>query len=316
MDKCPGLIGGLNDPSTSCNIPDLIQESIYGVLEALPGNNPVTPFGSGSTNTTKPSTSSSASAPVSSSSSVASSSSGSASYPASSYTSGAAGYGSSSSSVPSLILGSSSSDGVGHVASSTATIVSTAASSSGKNSASVSSSVLAAPTGSSSPAVSTTPTSTGTPSSGGSDSLSGSAPASAQSSPCTSAAPTSNVTLPEGWKTLGCYSDNLDNRVLSGITFAYWGAANGISTSGCVAYCDQQGFSIAGTEYGSQCFCGTSLQGSNLQAASMCDMPCDGLESEICGGSLTLSVYQKSPSARAKRYLHHKHHHHAQSLRK
>lgn len=46
MDKCPGLIGGLNDPSTSCNIsPADPSEKIAGTLDALPGNNPIVGWG-------------------------------------------------------------------------------------------------------------------------------------------------------------------------------------------------------------------------------------------------------------------------------
>ena len=45
MDKCPGLIGGLSDPSTSCNIPSPVDEVISGTLSALPGNNPVVGWG-------------------------------------------------------------------------------------------------------------------------------------------------------------------------------------------------------------------------------------------------------------------------------
>ncbi|KAF8531664.1 hypothetical protein JB92DRAFT_2675225, partial [Gautieria morchelliformis] len=45
MDKCPGLMGGLNDPSTSCNIKSAIPEVIGDVLDKLPGNNPVTGWG-------------------------------------------------------------------------------------------------------------------------------------------------------------------------------------------------------------------------------------------------------------------------------
>jgi hypothetical protein len=47
MDKCPGLIGGLNDPSTSCNIPNPVNEVISGTMSALPGNNPVGTWGGG-----------------------------------------------------------------------------------------------------------------------------------------------------------------------------------------------------------------------------------------------------------------------------
>jgi hypothetical protein len=47
MDKCPGLIGGLNDPSTSCNIPSVVEERIDGVLAQLPGDNPLGQWGVG-----------------------------------------------------------------------------------------------------------------------------------------------------------------------------------------------------------------------------------------------------------------------------
>ncbi|KAN0098789.1 protein of unknown function (DUF1996) domain containing protein [Hyaloscypha variabilis] len=47
MDTCPGLIGGLNDPSTSCNIPDPVNEVVTGTMSALPGNNPVGTWGGG-----------------------------------------------------------------------------------------------------------------------------------------------------------------------------------------------------------------------------------------------------------------------------
>jgi len=47
MDTCPGLIGGLNDPSTSCNIPSPVKEVISGTMSALPGNNLVDTWGGG-----------------------------------------------------------------------------------------------------------------------------------------------------------------------------------------------------------------------------------------------------------------------------
>ncbi len=39
MDKCPGLIGGLNPDDNKCHIPNPSPEQIDGVLSALPGNN-------------------------------------------------------------------------------------------------------------------------------------------------------------------------------------------------------------------------------------------------------------------------------------
>ena len=92
----------------------------------------------------------------------------------------------------------------------------------------------------------------------------------------------------------------MSNRVLSGITFADLGNGQ-VTTTGCVSYCDSNGYSIAGTEYGGQCFCGNSLASSSQQlAASSCDMPCEGDASQICGGGLALSVYEKSGGMRRR----------------
>ncbi|QSZ29784.1 hypothetical protein DSL72_004301 [Monilinia vaccinii-corymbosi] len=47
MDHCPGLIGGLNDPSTSCNIKSPIDEVVDGSMSLLPGGVPVGKWGGG-----------------------------------------------------------------------------------------------------------------------------------------------------------------------------------------------------------------------------------------------------------------------------
>jgi hypothetical protein len=54
MDKCPGLIGGVNDPGNSCTITSPIQEAVSGSLGALPGNNPVSGWGKGSAPVSQP----------------------------------------------------------------------------------------------------------------------------------------------------------------------------------------------------------------------------------------------------------------------
>jgi hypothetical protein len=111
----------------------------------------------------------------------------------------------------------------------------------------------------------------------------------------------SNVTLPAGWSSAGCYTDSIHPRALSGITFANIGTK--ISSSGCVAYCNKRGYNIAGTEYGGQCFCGQSLQKSTKAAESICDMPCEGDATQICGGAAALNVfsYGSTSLASAKR---------------
>jgi WSC domain len=200
-------MGGLNDPSTSCNIKSPIQEVIDGVLDKLPGNNPVTGWGA-----------TVAAAAPAAPSPVVSPASSSPAAPAST----------------SPILAASSPSGT---------------------------------------------TSAASPSSSSTSATNGAA---------------------SGWKSIGCYSDIRDQRVLSGITFANLGNGK-VTSTGCVAYCDSKGFRLAGTEFGGQCFCGNALVNSTLQPDSSCTMKCEGDASQICGGGLTLSVYSKNGIPRRHR---------------
>ncbi|CAM9731879.1 unnamed protein product, partial [Hapterophycus canaliculatus] len=65
----------------------------------------------------------------------------------------------------------------------------------------------------------------------------------------------------------------------------------------CKASCDNQDFDYYGTQYGSECWCGSglayetyTLYGSKL-SDSACDMQCTGDSNESCGGHLVMSVY-------------------------
>jgi hypothetical protein len=123
---------------------------------------------------------------------------------------------------------------------------------------------------------------------------------------CPSSTATANATshsIP-GWSAYGCFSDKLGsgNRALSGVTFANIGNGQ-VTNDKCTAYCDTKGFTIAGTEYGGQCFCGNALVGSSELTEDNCDMPCEGDGEQICGGHLTLTVYKKNGSARKRRHL-------------
>lgn len=103
-----------------------------------------------------------------------------------------------------------------------------------------------------------------------------------------SSSSSSGASLPAGWTAAGCYSDALGSRALSGITFASINAP--LTTANCAAYCAKNGYSMAGTEYGAQCFCGNELNGSTKEADSDCKMACEGDSAQMCGGSLRLNV--------------------------
>jgi hypothetical protein len=293
MDKCPGLIGGLNDPSDSCNIECPISETILGTMDALPGNNPLGSWGAAPTGG---STSASSAAAVESLTPATSAAPSKSSTPAAPATSAAAPVkGSSAASVESLAAGAKEV--------STPTVAKTVA-----------------PAESSTP-VATVPTVVATPitvpngGSGGSNTLTTSYISETTviwttvTAPAASSTPTSSSSVANGWSYYGCYSDKLGNgnRVMAGLEFADIGNHE-VTNTKCVAYCDAKGFSMAGTEYGGQCFCANTLNtGTSNLDESICDMACEGDDSETCGGSLALSVYSKS-SANARR-LHNRHLH-------
>ena len=119
-----------------------------------------------------------------------------------------------------------------------------------------------------------------------------------------------------GYEYKGCFSDDIHSRVLTGLQFANIGHRQVTSTK-CVNYCAARGFSMAGTEFGGQCFCGNQLVGSKKIDESACKLPCEGDNSEICGGGLALSVYEKKTEATKrshKKRADHVHRHAAHKL--
>ena len=105
----------------------------------------------------------------------------------------------------------------------------------------------------------------------------------------TTASQTSTTTgLPAGWKYDGCYTEGTNGRALS-----YQQAGGNTNTvENCVATCTGLGYTVAGMEYSSQCFCDNYLyNGAALTAASDCNMACAGNSAEMCGAGNRLSVY-------------------------
>jgi hypothetical protein len=92
-----------------------------------------------------------------------------------------------------------------------------------------------------------------------------------------------------GYKYLGCYSDNVPGRVLTDSQTAN----DQMTVQSCIAFCN--GTNYAGLEYGRECYCGnTLLAASTNQSASDCSTPCKGDSSEICGNGNRLSLYVKT----------------------
>ena len=107
--------------------------------------------------------------------------------------------------------------------------------------------------------------------------------------------PTGPITVQNGvgFSFLGCYSDSVNSRALSGL--ANPGAASQNNVEQCASGCI--GFTYFGVEYGAECYCGNTIgAGSNVVAGSTpdvtgCNMVCSGNATEYCGGPNRLNVY-------------------------
>ncbi|KAJ9651574.1 hypothetical protein H2198_009160 [Neophaeococcomyces mojaviensis] len=95
-----------------------------------------------------------------------------------------------------------------------------------------------------------------------------------------------------GWAYQGCGTDNYYSRALTGASTSQASMTNEY----CVQFCSSKGFSIAGTEYSKECYCGNSIPASAQPVTGIvgnCNMNCAGNADEYCGGSGLLTLYQK-----------------------
>lgn len=93
-----------------------------------------------------------------------------------------------------------------------------------------------------------------------------------------------------GYKYVGCATDG-STRSLTGANTA----TSTMTVQSCVTYCKGLGYSYAGLEYASQCFCGNSMPTADLPVVGEyggCSMACAGNSTQLCGGPNALSLYQ------------------------
>lgn len=83
-------------------------------------------------------------------------------------------------------------------------------------------------------------------------------------------------TSPAIWTSAGCYID-ASTRMLRGSAIL---SQPGLTTEMCINTCTQGGFTMAGTEDGNQCFCGSQIHKENgagvSTASSECSSACNG----------------------------------------
>ncbi|KAF4457032.1 hypothetical protein F53441_947 [Fusarium austroafricanum] len=89
----------------------------------------------------------------------------------------------------------------------------------------------------------------------------------------------------------GCWAEGNTGRALS---LDSTGDTIGMTNEKCVAYCQEGGYTFAGTEYSQECYCGNSITngGYNTTDISQCSMQCRGNVLNYCGAGGRLSVWK------------------------
>ncbi|MCJ1398945.1 hypothetical protein MMC11_002146 [Xylographa trunciseda] len=99
--------------------------------------------------------------------------------------------------------------------------------------------------------------------------------------------------LPAGWSYQGCYVDGTNGRIIANQEPD--SQTNTIEV--CVSTCVGLGYSVAGLEYGVQCFCGNNIVNGGALAPedTDCNVACAGNSKETCGGGNRMSIYSHGP---------------------
>ncbi|PVH81496.1 copper radical oxidase [Cadophora sp. DSE1049] len=97
--------------------------------------------------------------------------------------------------------------------------------------------------------------------------------------------------FPTGWTSQGCWVDGLNGRILT--KQQPDNAQNTLES--CVQTCAGLGYTIAGAEYGTECYCDNFVYNGGALAAAQtdCNIPCPGKSSEMCGAGGRISMYSK-----------------------
>ncbi|OBT53051.1 hypothetical protein VE04_07542 [Pseudogymnoascus sp. 24MN13] len=98
-----------------------------------------------------------------------------------------------------------------------------------------------------------------------------------------------NVMMRPQSRSLGCYSDDVNNRTLR-YRLAIANEATLMTAELCRNTYFSKGFNYSGVEFGQQCFCDDELYGSGAPTTG-CTMACPGGGGAVCGGSSKINIY-------------------------
>ncbi|KAE8445874.1 hypothetical protein EG329_012797 [Mollisiaceae sp. DMI_Dod_QoI] len=119
-------------------------------------------------------------------------------------------------------------------------------------------------------------------------SVSGTGSSTSKSTSTTSSS-TGATSLPTGWAYKGCWVDQQFGRILA----VPEPDSATLTVESCIATCKSAGYSVAGMEYYTQCYCGNAIVNAGSLAAnpSDCNTACGGNSAEMCGGGNRMSIY-------------------------
>jgi hypothetical protein len=106
---------------------------------------------------------------------------------------------------------------------------------------------------------------------------------------------TQTVPSSGNYKFQGCYVEQTSGRALKDASTS----SSSMTVDTCIQYCASKSMAWAGVEYGKECYCSNSIAANiaspaNDPVSGGCNMPCAGNNTQFCGGSSRLSVYQAS----------------------
>ncbi|KAL1864253.1 hypothetical protein Daus18300_007850 [Diaporthe australafricana] len=85
----------------------------------------------------------------------------------------------------------------------------------------------------------------------------------------------------------GCYGEPQGSRALHRVL-----SSAKMTSNKCLVLCSYNSFYYAGLQFGTECWCGNSLDPNAKPIdQSKCSIPCGGDSSETCGGSLALQLF-------------------------
>ncbi|KAJ7287133.1 WSC domain-containing protein, partial [Mycena rebaudengoi] len=96
------------------------------------------------------------------------------------------------------------------------------------------------------------------------------------------------------WQYQGCFADSINPRTLPNNIAT---ADGKVTAESCTTACLVNGFSVAGMEFGLECWCANALPTAVALGDDQCRMACVAEPTEFCGGFSRIQVYLNTPPA-------------------